>query len=86
MRGALAETFDAEVPGTFVDLRIDLLDYYTEYARYLLAMANATNDSFFVQHLSLINAARKYYHDNIISRTKKLVPADDTDITGVGTN
>lgn len=77
---ALTESFDTN------NLRIDLLDYYTEYARYLLAMANATNDSFFVQHLSLINAARKYYHDNIISRTKKLVPADATDITGVGTN
>jgi hypothetical protein len=77
---ALTESFDTN------NLRIDLLDYYTEYTRYMLAMANATNDNFFVQQLSFINAARKYYHDNIISRSKEPVSVVDPDITGVGTN
>lgn len=65
---ALTESFDT------TSLRIDLLDYYTEYTRYLLAMANATDNAFFVQHLSLVNTARKYYSDNYTSRRKVAVP------------
>jgi len=65
---ALTESFDTK------SLRLDLLDYYTEYVRYLVAMANATGDSFFVQQLSFVNAARKYYNDNYTNRPKEPTP------------
>ena len=59
---AMAETFDMR------SLRLELLDFIKQYANFLVAMANATNNSFFIQHLQLVNASRKYYSDQIARR------------------
>lgn len=77
---ALTQSFDTN------NLRIDLLDYYNEYVHFLVAMANATGDSFFVQQLSFVNTARKYYSDNYTSHRKPSVPTTQTTIVNPETN
>lgn len=59
---ALADSFDAH------SLRLELADLMKQYATFLLAMANATNDGYFIQHLQLVNASRKYYNDQVARR------------------
>jgi hypothetical protein len=59
---ALSETFDMRT------LRIELLDFIKQYASFLVAMANATNANYFIQHLQLVNASRKYYNDQVARR------------------
>jgi hypothetical protein len=61
---AMTETYDMKV------IRKELQDKYSDFADYVLAMAKATENQLFVTALNLLNAARKYYTDQMISRTK----------------
>jgi hypothetical protein len=51
-------------------LRTDLLNKYSDFAKYVLAMAKAnTENQLFGTALNLLNTARKYYNDMIAKRT-----------------
>ena len=60
---AMTETYDMKI------LRTALLNKYSDFANYVLAMAKATNNSLFADALNLLNTARKYYDDMIAKRT-----------------
>ena len=50
-------------------IRKELMEVYMDFAVYVLAMAKATEGQLFVTALNLINAARKYYADQMTSRS-----------------
>jgi hypothetical protein len=60
---AMTETYDMKI------LRTTLLNKYSDFAKYVLAMAKATNSPLFADALSLLNTARKYYDDMVAKRT-----------------
>jgi len=60
---AMTETYDMKI------LRTALLNKYSDFAKYVLAMAKATDNPLFADALSLLNTARKYYDDTIAKRT-----------------
>ena len=62
---AMTESYDMKT------IRKELKETYTDFAEYVLAMAKATEIQLFATALNLLNAARKYYTDQIISRTIK---------------
>lgn len=60
---AMTETYDMKV------LRTALLNKYSDFAKYVLAMAKATDNPLFADALTLLNTARKYYDDMVAKRT-----------------
>lgn len=60
---AMTETYDMKI------LRTALLNKYSDFAKYVLAMAKATDNPLFANALNLLNTARKYYDDTIAKRT-----------------
>ena len=60
---AMTETYDMKV------LRTALLNKYSDFAKYVLAMAKATDNPLFASALTLLNTARKYYDDMVAKRT-----------------
>jgi len=59
---AMTETYDMKI------LRAALLNKYSVFAKYVLAMAMATDNPLFANALNLLNTARKYYDDMIAKR------------------
>ena len=66
---ALTETFDMKL------LRTELLKKYSDFAEYVLSMAKVTNSPLFITTLNLLNAARKYYNDQMAQPAKPIVEA-----------
>ena len=62
---AMTETYDMKI------LRTTLLNKYSDFANYVLAMAKATDNSLFANALGLFNTARKYYDDMVARRAVK---------------
>ncbi len=60
---AMTETYDMKI------LRTALLNKYSDFAKYVLAMAKATDNPLFANALNLLNTARKYYNDMVAKRT-----------------
>ena len=60
---AMTEVFDLK------SIRNEMLKKYNEFCAYVLAMAKALNTPLFVTTLNLLNAARKYYADQVARRT-----------------
>ena len=60
---ATTESYDMKV------IRAEMLTKYGEFTTYVLAMAKALDTPLFVQALSLLNTARKYYADLLARRT-----------------
>jgi hypothetical protein len=61
---AMTETYDMKT------LRKELLNKYSDFAEYILAMAKAnTNSQLFAKAFNLLNTARKYYNDMVAKRT-----------------
>lgn len=60
---AMTETYDTKI------LRTALLNKYSDFAKYVLAMAKATDNPLFANALNLLNTARKYYNDMVSKRT-----------------
>jgi len=60
---ALTETYDMKI------LRTTMLNKYSDFAKYVLAMAKATDNPLFANALNLLNTARKYYDDMVAKRT-----------------
>lgn len=60
---AMTETYDMKT------LRTAMLNKYSDFANYVLAMAKATDNSLFTNSLNLLNTARKYYDDMVAKRT-----------------
>ena len=60
---AMSENYDMKA------IRKELMEVYMDFAVYVLAMAKATEGQLFVTALNLINAARKYYADQMTSRS-----------------
>jgi hypothetical protein len=61
---AMTETYDMKT------LRSELLNKYSDFANYVLAMAKAdSNNQLFGTALNLLNTARKYYNDMLLKRT-----------------
>lgn len=60
---AMTETYDMKT------LRTGLLNKYSDFAKYVLAMAKATDNPLFANALNLLNTARKYYDDMVAKRT-----------------
>jgi len=60
---ALTETYDMKI------LRATMLNKYSDFAKYVLAMAKATDNPLFANALNLLNTARKYYDDMVAKRT-----------------
>jgi hypothetical protein len=60
---AMTETYDMKT------LRAGLISTYSDFAKYVLAMAKAdTDNQLFAKALNLLNTARKYYNDMISKR------------------
>lgn len=59
---ASTESYDMKI------IRADLMKKYTDFASYVLAMAKALETPLFLQSLSIMNAARKYYSDLLARR------------------
>ncbi|HZL10629.1 MAG TPA: DUF6261 family protein [Prolixibacteraceae bacterium] len=59
---AMTEIFDMKV------IRAELMDIYTDFTEYVLAMGKATDSQLFAKALSLLNTARKYYSDMLARR------------------
>ena len=66
---AMTETYDMKI------LRAALLNKYSDFAKYVLAMAKATNNPLFADALNLLNTARKYYDDMV---AKRIAPKTET--------
>lgn len=62
MTTAMTENYDMKT------LRRDLLNKYGDFAKYVLAMAKATDNPLFTTALNLLNTARKYYNDMVAKR------------------
>ena len=60
---AMTESYDMKI------LRTALLNKYSDFANYVLAMAKATDNPLFANALTLLNTARKYYDDMLAKRT-----------------
>lgn len=60
---AMTETYDMKI------LRTALLNKYSDFTKYVLAMAKATDNPLFANALNLLNTARKYYDDMVARRT-----------------
>ncbi len=60
---AMTESYDMKI------LRTALLNKYSDFANYVLAMAKATDNPLFANALNLLNTARKYYNDMVAKRT-----------------
>lgn len=60
---AMTESYDMKI------LRTALLNKYSDFAKYVLAMAKATDNPLFTNALNLLNTARKYYNDMVAKRT-----------------
>ncbi len=60
---AMTESYDMKI------LRTALLNKYSDFANYTLAMAKATDNPLFANALTLLNTARKYYNDMLAKRT-----------------
>ena len=58
---AMSESFDMKT------IRKELMETYTDFAEYVLAMAKATDKQLFSTALNLLNAARKYYANQMLS-------------------
>jgi hypothetical protein len=59
---ASTESYDMKI------VRADLMKKYTDFANYVLAMAKALESPLFLQSLSIMNTARKYYSDLLARR------------------
>jgi hypothetical protein len=59
---ASTESYDMKI------IRADLMKKYTDFANYVQAMAKALETPLFLQSLSLMNTARKYYSDLLARR------------------
>jgi hypothetical protein len=60
---AMTESYDMKA------IRKELQETYNDFAAYVLSMAKATENQLFATALNLLNAARKYYADQMLSRT-----------------
>lgn len=69
---AMTESYDMKA------IRKELQETYTDFTAYVLAMAKATEGQLFVTALNLLNAARKYYSDQMLSNNtpKPETPVD----------
>jgi len=69
---AMSESYDMKA------IRKELQETYTDFTAYVLAMAKATEGQLFVTALNLLNAARKYYSDQMLSNNtpKPETPVD----------
>ena len=70
------------------ELRRDLLNYYRDFTLYVQVMANTTTENYYVQVMSIINTARKYYADMLATRRGKASAqkSDDKLTTPVSNN
>lgn len=70
---AMTESYDMKT------IRKELQVFYGDFVSYVFAMAKATESQLFVTALNLLNAARKYYNDQMLSRTasKPVTPPVD---------
>jgi len=59
---ATTESYDMKI------IRADLMKMYADFANYVLAMGKAFKSPLFLQSLSLMNTARKYYSDLLARR------------------
>jgi len=59
---AMTESYDMKI------VRKELQVIYNDFVSYVFAMAKATESQLFVTVLNLLNAARKYYADQMLSR------------------
>lgn len=69
---AMTETYDMK------SLRTAMLNRYSDFAHYVLAMAKATNDPLFAHALALLNTTRKYYDEMVARRTASKPEKDKT--------
>jgi hypothetical protein len=58
---AMTESYDMKA------IRKELQKTYNDFTGYVLAMAKATESQLFVTALNLLNVARKYYADQMLS-------------------
>jgi hypothetical protein len=58
---AMTESYDMKA------IRKELQETYNDFAAYVLSMAKATENQLFTTALNLLNAARKYYTDQMLS-------------------
>ena len=69
---AMTESYDMKT------IRKELQVIYKDFVNYVFAMAKATESQLFTTALNLLNAARKYYNDQMLSKTapKPETPVD----------
>lgn len=60
---AMTENFDMKA------IRRELQETYNDFVSYVFAMAKATENQLFTTALNLLNTARKYYADQMLSRS-----------------
>ena len=72
---ASTEVFDMK------SIRAEMLAVYNDFCEYVLAMAKATELPLFVNSLSLINTARKYYAD-LMARRQGTTESEEPPVTG----
>jgi hypothetical protein len=60
---AMTESYDMKA------IRKELQETYNDFVSYVFAMAKATESQLFTTALNLLNTARKYYADQMLSRT-----------------
>lgn len=69
---AMTESYDMKT------IRKEMQVLYTDFVDYVFAMAKATESQLFTTALNLLNAARKYYNDQMLSKSapKPETPVD----------
>lgn len=69
---AMTESYDMKT------IRKEMQVLYTDFVEYVFAMAKATESQLFTTALNLLNAARKYYNDQMLSKSapKPETPVD----------
>ncbi|MBK6284831.1 MAG: hypothetical protein IPF54_21305 [Draconibacterium sp.] len=69
---AMTESYDMKT------IRKEMQVLYTDFVEYVFAMAKATESQLFITALNLLNAARKYYNDQMLSKSapKPETPVD----------
>lgn len=69
---AMTESYDMKT------IRKEMQVLYTDFVEYVFAMAKAIESQLFTTALNLLNAARKYYNDQMLSKTapKPETPVD----------
>ncbi len=71
---ASTEAYDMKI------VRKEMLNKYSQFAAYVLAMATALDTPLFNNALNLINAARKYYADQLARRTSPKTEKKETPV------